>query len=229
MRVTGPVVMALQQNFAIDWKFMGYELITEEAPEVEMEVQPLRKGEISDVMAQIVSSGPTNRWGNAQMMFLKAITGAERRIYIQTPYFLPSEALLNALECAALSGVDVRVMMPRRSDSTVLTNASGSFVEESLLAGIKIYFYEPGMLHSKVLLVDDDFVTLGSTNFDYRSFEHNFEENILMYSRQVNERIASLFKADLENSTQVKIGEWNQRPRAVKVRESLCRLLSPIL
>ena len=229
VRVSGPVVMALQQNFAIDWKFMGYELITEEAPEVMVDESPFRPAEIGGVMSQIISSGPTNRWGNAQMLFLKAITGAGRRIYIQTPYFLPSEALLTALECAALSGVDVRVMMPRRSDSTVLTSASSSFVEESLLAGIKVYFYEPGMLHSKVLLVDDDFVTLGSTNFDYRSFEHNFEENILMYSREVNERIASLFKADLEQCTHVKIGEWNQRPRAEKVRESLCRLLSPIL
>lgn len=85
-------------------------------------------------------------------------------------------------------------MLPHKSDSAVLTHASTSYVEECLLAGMKIYFYNAGMLHGKVLLVDDDFVTLGSTNFDYRSFEHNFEENIVMYSPEVNAEIARLFK-----------------------------------
>ncbi len=120
-------------------------------------------------------------------------------------------------------------MLPRKSDSAVLTNASGSYVEESLLAGMKIYFFEAGMLHGKLLLVDDDFVTLGSTNFDYRSFEHNFEENIVMYSKEVNAAIADLYKRDMEDCTLVKLGEWNRRPKMLKGRESLCRLLSPIL
>ncbi len=229
VRVEGPAVIALQHNFAIDWKFMGYDLLTDEVTPAAEEDRSPRKDEIADVTAQIISSGPTDRWGNSQMLFLRAITGARRRIFIQTPYFLPSETLQAALQCAALSGVDVRLMVPRRSDSAVLTHASASFVEESLLAGIKVYFYDGGMLHSKMMLVDNDFVTIGSTNFDYRSFEHNFEENILMYSRAVNERVAELFKADQERSVAVKLSEWNQRPRALKVRESLCRLLSPIL
>ncbi|MDE6378561.1 MAG: cardiolipin synthase [Duncaniella sp.] len=232
VRVEGQAVIALQHNFAIDWKFMGYDLLTDEVAVSEdrsMGVGREDGEDIHGVTAQIIASGPTDRWGNSQMLFLRAITGARRRIYIQTPYFLPSETLQAALQCAALSGVDVRLMVPVRSDSAVLTHASASFVEESLLAGIKVYFYRGGMLHSKMMLVDNDFVTIGSTNFDYRSFEHNFEENILMYSREVNERVAELFKADQEQSSQVKLSEWNQRPRALKVRESLCRLLSPIL
>lgn len=228
VRITGPGVVALQHNFAIDWKFMGHELLTDEVM-TDGEENTLRPNTISDVMVQIISSGPTNRWGNTHMLFIKAISGAKRRIFIQTPYFMPSEGLLTALQCAALSGVDVRIMLPRKSDSAVLTNASGSYVEESLLAGMKIYFFEAGMLHGKLLLVDDDFVTLGSTNFDYRSFEHNFEENIVMYSKEVNVAIADLYKRDMEDCTLVKLGEWNRRPKMLKGRESLCRLLSPIL
>lgn len=226
-RVTGPGALALQHNFAIDWKFMGYELLTDEVDPGPVATES--GNTIHDVMVQIIASGPTNRWGNTHMLFVKAISGAKKRIFIQTPYFLPSEGLLTALQCAALSGIEVRLMLPRKSDSAVLTHASSSYVEESLLAGIKIYFYEPGMLHGKLLLVDDDFVTLGSTNFDYRSFEHNFEENIVMYSREVNARIAELFRADQGECTQIRLGEWNRRPPVRKARESLCRLLSPIL
>ena len=227
VRLTGPGVLALQHNFAIDWKFMGYDLITDEP--ADSYPMAMRERTIDDVLVQIIASGPTNRWGNTHMLFIKAISGAKNRIYIQTPYFLPSEGLLTALQCAALSGVDVRVMLPRKSDSAVLTHASTSYVEECLLAGMKIYFYNAGMLHGKVLLVDDDFVTLGSTNFDYRSFEHNFEENIVMYSPEVNAEIARLFKKDQEDCTLVKLSEWNRRQRALTARESLCRLLSPIL
>lgn len=227
VRITGPGVLALQRNFAIDWKFMGHDLIIDESAKPYPLAQ--RDRSIPDVLVQIISSGPTNRWGNTHMLFIKAISGAKKRIYIQTPYFLPSEGLLTALQCTALSGVDVRVMLPRKSDSAVLTHASTSYVEECLLAGIKVYFYDAGMLHGKVLLVDDDFVTLGSTNFDYRSFEHNFEENIVMYSSEVNAEIAELFKKDQEDCTLIKLSEWNRRRRIRKARESLCRLLSPIL
>ena len=227
VRITGPGVAALQHNFAIDWKFMGNDLLTDEVADTT--APPTRPQSIDNVMVQIIASGPTNRWGNTHLLFIKAISGAKRRIFIQTPYFLPSEGLLTALQCAALAGVDVRIMLPRRSDSAVLTNASSSYIEESLLAGMKIYLYEAGMLHGKVLLVDDDFVTLGSTNFDYRSFEHNFEENIVMYSPLVNAEIDRLFRADMEDCTQIKLSEWHRRPTGSKARESLCRLLSPIL
>lgn len=227
VRLTGPGVQALQHNFAIDWKFMGHELITDEP--AEPYPPTVHDDAIGDVLVQLIASGPTNRWGNNHMLFIKAISTAKSRIYIQTPYFLPSEGLLVALQCAALSGVDVRIMMPRKSDSAVLTNASSSYVEECLISGIKVYLYNAGMLHGKVLLVDDDFVTLGSTNFDYRSFEHNFEENIVMYSREVNAEVDRLFKDDQNDCTLIKLSEWNRRPKVRKARESLCRLLSPIL
>ncbi|MCM1521109.1 MAG: cardiolipin synthase [Muribaculaceae bacterium] len=225
VRVTGPIVTGLQNGFAIDWNFMGKPLLTDGTSDDGKE----RKGSVCNVNAQIVASGPTNKWAATGMMFFKAISGAKSRVWIQTPYFLPGDDLLKALQCAALSGVDVRVMVPRRSDSKVLTYASNSFVAECLASGIKIYFFRPGMLHSKLLLVDDDFSTLGSTNFDYRSFEHNFEENIVMYSREVNMLLAEMFKTDERESDRIRLSVWNRRSRRERALEAVSRLLSPIL
>lgn len=225
VRFTGSAVAGLQYNFAVDWQFMGHGLLTDP-------VNSLPEGRekaVKDALVQIITSGPTNRWGNTAFLFFKAISGARRRVWLQTPYFLPSESLLKALQSAALSGVDVRVMVPRRTDSSISTYASHSYFEECMLAGIKILLYEPGMLHAKVLLVDDDFVTLGSTNFDFRSFEHNFEENIVIYSEEATRLIASKYVEDSKECTRLKLSEWNSRPQLLKAKESICRLLSPIL
>lgn len=134
---------------------------------------------------QVLTGGPTAQWPNLAFLFQQAIAGAKKRVYIQTPYFLPTEALLRGLQTAALSGVDVRVMIPVASDSKLLSQASSSYITESLQSGIKVYFYLSGMLHAKMVIVDDEFTSIGSTNFDFRSFEHNFEANIQIYSRQV--------------------------------------------
>lgn len=225
VRVNGPVVGGLQNGYAIDWNFMGHPLLTDP---VGPGGRP-RSNAVGDVAAQIVASGPTYRWPATGLMFFKAISGAKSRVWIQTPYFLPGDDLLKALQCAAMSGVDVRVMVPAHSDSMVLTHASNSFVTECLMAGIKIYFFKPGMLHSKLLIVDDDFSTLGSTNFDYRSFEHNFEENIVMYSRPMNALLADMFLDDEAHSEKVKLSTWNLRPRGKRALEAVSRLLSPIL
>jgi cardiolipin synthase len=150
-------------------------------------------------------------------------------LYIQTPYFLPSDPLLKAMQSAALAGVDVRVMIPRRPDSSMLRLATGSYIKECLQAGIKIYFYEPAMMHSKVVIVDDEFVTTGSTNFDFRSFEHNFEFNALVYSKEFNREMKAIFEQDLTHCTRVSMGKWKQRPLIQKALESVVRLIAPIL
>lgn len=224
-RLSGPVVAGLRNQFAIDWNFMGQPLITDPVHPMEMEAVDA----VRNVHAQILPSGPTGRWPSASYLFFRAITAAKRRVWIQTPYFLPGDELMRALQCAALSGVDVKVMTPRKADSRLLTHASASFVEECLLAGIKVFFYEAGMLHSKMLLVDDDFSTLGSTNFDYRSFEHNFEENIVMYSPEVSRRLSEMFREDLSRCTTTSLSKWSRRPAKDKMIQSLSRLLSPIL
>ncbi len=222
VRVTGPAVAGLQYNFAIDWSFMGQPLLTD--PVDSTADSPDRSS-----MIQFVASGPTGRWSNMSMVYLKAIASARRRILLQTPYFLPTDGLLKALQAAALSGVDVRVMMPRHSDSAILTYASMSYIEACLMAGIKIYLYEGGMLHCKVLVVDDDFSMTGSSNFDFRSFDHNFEENILFYSPEENRALAGQFHLDMRESTRVRAPQWRHRPRSQKIKESVTRLLSPLL
>lgn len=221
VRIEGNAVAALQYAFAVDWHFMGQPLIEED---VVCDDTP--KG---DVSIQLLTSGPTSQWSNISMMFNKAICNAKRRIYIQTPYFLPTDTLLKGLTGAALAGVDVRIIIPRHSDSRLLDNASASYISECLRAGIKIYFYEAGMLHSKLIIIDDDFVTVGSTNFDFRSFEHNFEGNLFFYSYKFNSKMREIFKNDLTNSSRILPDNWRKRPLMRRALESIVRLLSPIL
>ena len=221
LRVEGPAVFALQQSFAVDWNFMGRPLL-EEGP-----LATAVKGH--SVGMQLVTGGPTTQWLNMTLVFQQAISRARKCIYIQTPYFIPSEGLVHALQVAALSKVDVRLMIPRRSDSDMLRWASFSYVQECLRAGIKVYLYEKGMLHSKAIIIDDDFCTVGSTNFDFRSFEHNFEANMLIYSTDFNARMKALFVRDMRDSRRVTSSAWRHRPWREKALESVMRLFSPIL
>lgn len=223
LRVTGEAVTALQYSFAIDWYFTTSKLLN--SPSMRYKGNP----EKVDLVMQMMGSGPTSRWNNISVVFFKAITQAKYRVYVQTPYFLPSDALLKALESAALSGVDVRLMIPRKLDSEMLRLATGSYIKECLLSGIKVYLYEPTVMHAKVVIVDDEFVTTGSTNFDFRSFEHNFEFNVLVYNKDFNSRMRAIFEADMEQCTRLSMGKWKQRPLMQKALESVLRLLSPIL
>ncbi len=223
VRITGPAVSALQFSFAVDWNFMGQPLIEEDG-------RTLRHTISSDTIGmQVLTSGPTSQWSNIAFVLFKAIANAKKRIYIQTPYFLPTESLLKALQSASLSKVDVRVMIPRRSDSKLLRNASFSYIAECLRSGIKIYLYDAGMLHAKTLVIDDEFSTIGSTNFDFRSFEHNFECNLFMYSRKVNLEMTEIFLNDQQKCTRITASSWRRRPILQKCIESIVRLLSPIL
>ena len=178
---------------------------------------------------QLLTSGPTSEWSNIAMLMLKAIGNAKKRVYIQTPYFLPTESMLRSLQAAALARVDVRIMMPRRSDSLMLTYASYSYIMECLRAGIKIYLYEAGMLHSKTMIVDSDFCAIGSANIDFRSFEHNFESTMFIYSRSANAELTRQFLADQNESHRVSEPAWRSRSRLQKAKESILRLFSPIL
>lgn len=221
LRLVGNAVRALEYSFAVDWYFMRHELLDEP-------VTQFNQQSSGDTM-QVVMSGPTDRWSNIAFIFLRAISMAKKCVYIQTPYFLPNDSLLRTLQAAALSGVDVRLMMPRNPDSRLLEFAAHSYIKECLLSGIKIYFYEPGMLHSKVIIVDDEFVTTGSTNFDFRSFEHNFECNALVYGPDFNSRMKAIFAEDQKQCTRINLAAWKQRSLWRKAVESIARLMAPIL
>jgi cardiolipin synthase len=221
LRLEGPSVASLQASFAVDWSFMGKPLLKQPLP--------CLRTQAGNMSSQLVLAGPTAQWSNIEFMFVKAIASARKRIYLQTPYFLPTEALLTALQTAALAKVDVRVMMPRRSDSNMLRYASFSYIDECLQAGIKIYLYEAGMLHAKNLIIDDEIASVGSTNFDFRSFEHNFEANLFVYSQEFNQRMIDIFLSDMRSSTRIMAANWAKRKRAQRFYESVLRLLAPIL
>ena len=224
LRVEGPAVAGLYYSFAVDWSFMKRGLLLHPIPAN----QPETPAPGSDTV-QVLQSGPTGKWSNISFLFIKAISTAQKCVYIQTPYFLPSDALLKALQASALSGVDVRLMLPRHTDSRLLKLAAGSYLKECILSGIKVYFYEPTMMHAKCVIVDDEFTTTGSTNFDFRSFEHNFECNVLVYSREFNQRMKDIFLDDQSQSTRIYLAQWRRRPLYIKALESIVRLLSPIL
>ncbi|MDE6637387.1 MAG: cardiolipin synthase, partial [Muribaculaceae bacterium] len=222
LRVKGPIIESMMYSFAVDWNFLR----------PDEEVQPITRfkyEDVGDVDMQLVTSGPVDKWNNLVLCFQQAIASARKRVYIQTPYFLPTDALLKALQGAALSGVDVRIMIPEKTDSVMLGYGSRSYIADCLSAGVKFYMFTPGMLHAKTMIIDDDFVTTGSVNFDFRSFENNFEANLLIYSEKVNAEMRAIFFKDLTVSTKVTLSQWKQRPIYSKVIESLVRLFSPIL
>ena len=223
LRIFGEAVAALHYSFVIDWDFTTRQLLT--LPTMHYAEPPASP----DYLVQMMASGPTNRWNNISFVFFKAITLAKRCVYIQTPYFLPSDSLLKALQSVALAGIDVKLMIPRQSDSDMLRLATGSYIKQCLLSGIKIYLYEPTIMHAKVLIVDDEFVTTGSTNFDFRSFEHNFEFNALVYGKEFNQKMKATFEADMEQCTRLTLAQWKKRPLIQKALESIVRLISPIL
>lgn len=225
-RLQGDIVQSLIYSFAVDWFFMR------DADDS----LPLRPDENfgdhqlhNDCAMQLVTAGPMEPWNNLSLCFLKAISNAKKSIYIQTPYFLPTDALMNALEAAALAKTDVRIMIPAKTDSKLLQFATFSYISRCLKAGIKVYLYTPGMLHAKAMTIDDDFVTAGSTNFDFRSFENNFESNLMIYSPEVNKRMRDIYFSDLRHCRKLTYREWHSRPMPQRAFESLLRLFAPLL
>ncbi len=222
LRIEGPAVQGLQMQFAIDWSFECKEVLSD------ARFFPVVSSQGNSGI-QIAPGGPMGEWSNVAMLFLKAITNAKKYVYIQTPYFLPTESLLKALQTAALSKVDVRLMIPRRSDSPILRYASFSYFSEILKAGVKIYRYQSGFLHAKTLIIDEEMCSVGSTNFDFRSFEHNFEANAFIYDPKVNSEMRRIFIEDQQQCERIILHNWRRRPFYQKGFESLMRLLSPIL
>ncbi len=222
VRIEGMAVNALQTSFFVDWYYASRILISEPAyfPKVER---------CGDTAMQIVTSYPMGEWKTIMQGLLQVISQSRNYLYIQTPYFLPTEPILMALRNAALAGVDVRLMVPYRGDSLLADLASRSYYKEVMMAGVKIYQYKPGYLHAKMLLSDDNFVTVGSTNMDFRSFEQNFEINAFIYDPEVVKTMKRIFMADQQQSTRIIPAEWKRRPLWKRFWESLVRLLSPLL
>lgn len=221
-RIEGSGVAGLQASFLSDWSATTKQAVGGPAyfPAPER---------LTDNVMQIVPSGPLGKWRTLLQAVEYAVSRAAQRVWIETPYYLPSETLNAALQEAALAGIDVRLMLPERSDSRVVDLASHSYLDDMMQAGVKIAFYTPGFLHSKLLLIDDDLAVVGSANMDFRSFEHNFEVNAFVYDRAFNARLAAIYETDLGDCRRVTPGDWFRRPRTRRWAESFMRIFSPLL
>ena len=222
-RIQGPAAAELQTAFLVDWQCCSRRCVSGERyfPCVEP---------CGDSRVQMATSGPMDEWKVTMQGMIRLITQAQRYVYIESPYFIPTEPVMLALKNAALSGVDVRIIIPYYGDKGVLVPlASRSYVEEALIAGVKIYFYGGGYLHSKTLVSDGTVCTVGSTNLDVRSFEQDFEINAFIYDAAVSRKLRDAFLSDMENSTRVTLEQWRKRSTWEKFKESFARLFSPIL
>lgn len=222
-KIEGPGVFGLQAAFMSDWYAVTRQRIEG------AEYYPVHES-YTDSKIQIVMSGPTDPWRTLLQAFNFCISNAKKYIYIQTPYFLPTEGLNQALQMAALGGIDVRLMLTEKSDTITAQMAMLSYVDKMLLSGVKIYLYNKGFLHSKVLVSDDMITCFGSSNFDFRSFEHNFEINAFVYQRDFALHLKDLFMHDLKNCCEeLNLRSWRKRSLAKRLAESFMRLFAPLL
>jgi len=222
IRFEGAAVHGLQSLFLTDWYFVERKLITDS------KYYPL-PAKHADNVVQIVSSGPDTDWESIMQGMATAIMSARDYVYMHTPYFVPNDVILNAITVAALSGTDVRLMIPVRSDSRLSDACTFSYMGEILEAGVKVYQYTKGFLHSKAIVVDDFIAIVGSANLDERSFNQNFEANAFIYDKATSLRLKELFLNDITNSRELSFQDWDNRKRSQKIKESFARLFSPII
>lgn len=225
LRLEGGCVGALQASFLLSWNF-----VSNQNEPLSTGLFPINKPKITKPKAvQVVNSGPDSDWPTIMEALFSGITTAKSRIFITSPYFIPNDAMLTALCTAARSGIDVRVIIPYKSDSWAGQYATDSYIENCLLSGIKMYRYKKGFIHAKIVILDYQFSTVGTANFDYRSFLINFEINAVIYDKNINAKLASMYIQDQLECDEVELERWQKRNITRKFQESLSRLLAPLL
>ena len=224
LRIEGGAVCGLQTAFLTDWFFVDQKLVADES--CYPKISPLGK---NLCLTQIVTSDPTSQWPELMQGFVRILLEAKKYVYIETPYFLPTEPVTFALRASALAGVDVRVVVPRKGDSKMVTWASRSFLEDVIDAGVKFYLYQKGFNHSKLLVCDDNLCSCGSANIDFRSFENNFEANAFIYDKKTVATVKKVFDDDLAHSVMLDMNRFRRRPFFERLWESLLRVIAPLL
>lgn len=224
VKLTGAAVYGLQRAFLVDWYFVSKLLITERSYYPEIIIGQ------NNSLVQVVTSSPTSLWPEIEQGYVRILTNAKHYVYMETPYFLPTDPILFAMRVAALSGVDVRLMIPYETDTKVVEWASRSYVIEASKAGVKILLYRKGFNHSKLLVSDDAMATIGSTNVDFRSFENDFEANAFFYDKKIALQVKEVFLADQKDSIDLDdVRRFIKKPFLQRLWESFVRLLSPLL
>ncbi|WP_407353417.1 cardiolipin synthase [Luteimonas sp. R10] len=222
LRLEGEAVRRLQKVFVEDWLYAN----GDEACIGQIAAQT-PACDHGPVAAQVLSSGPDSSWEAIHRLHVSVIHAARSRVWLVTPYFVPGEAAMMALTSAALAGLDVRLLLPRRCDSLLVTLAARSYFDALVEAGVKVYEYGPRLLHSKALLVDDSLALVGSANFDNRSFRLNFEASVLFDDRALAAQLARHIESELAQACRVR--PRGGRPLRERLPEALARLLSPLL
>lgn len=227
LRLTGSAVYSLQTVFIIDW------LTLTDRKLVDACYFPPISGEAGSSIVQIATSGADSENQTIYEAYFYAIAQARETIYIETPYFVPDEALLTALKTASLSGVDIKIIFPGVADHFMVYHASLSYLEQIASLGAEVYFYDkqpgPSFMHSKVVLVDHEIASVGTANLDIRSFAINSEINALIYDNKTVNRLYQNFEQDLKDSRRITAESFRKKSFGKHLVESFCRLFSPLL
>jgi len=223
LMLRGEAVRTLQLIFLQDWYYMtNHSFLTAEY------LSPQNDDE-SHGGVQLIAGGPDNEWSVIKNIFFSMIASAEKSVWIASPYFIPDEDIFSAIKVAALSGIDVRLLVPNKPDKRIVFHASRSYFPELLDAGVKVYEYQRGFMHSKIVIVDHELASIGTSNMDMRSFHLNFEVNAFLFRTKSTQKLVEEYLNDLEFSKQLDKATFHDRHLGFKVLESTARLLSPLL
>jgi len=222
MRVEGPAAIGAQLAFVEDWRWATGELIAglNWTPRIATD---------GDAQALVVASGPADKMETASLFYTQAINSATRRVWIASPYFVPDDAVVQALQLAGLRGVDVRILIPQKADSQLVTLAAYSFFDEVSAAGVSFYRYLDGFLHEKVMLIDETVATVGTANFDNRSFRLNFEITVVVADEKFAADVEQMFEDDFKKSRLMKLDEYDNKSYWFKLKVRTARLAAPVL
>ena len=223
VQIEGPAVESLHKVFIKDFYFASKE-------DILLDKKYLPKLEHKGTSTlQIVASGPDSDYAAIMQQYIMLINLAEKNVNIANPYFIPSPQVLTALKIAALSGVEVKILLPEKSDSVMALYSMRSYFEEIMLAGVKIYLKGDTFLHSKLVIIDSELVSIGSGNFDNRSFDHNFETNVLIYDSQIAKEVYKKFSEDCETCMLLDLNQFLKRSKKEKFFEGFAQFFSPLL
>ena len=225
LRIKGNAVLGLQLRFLLDWNYAARENLFSESKYF----TGIEPGTRDHCEIQIISSGPDNSLEQIRDNYMRLIHKAQKSIYIQTPYFIPDESVFDALLMAARSGIEVNIMIPCKPDHPFVYWATYSYIGDMVMAGAKCYTYDNGFLHSKGLVVDDKVLCYGTANMDIRSFALNFEVNAVVYDERKAREMVDIFQEDLKHCTRITRDLYARRKLIIRVKEQVCRLMSPLL
>ena len=222
VRIEGPAVIGAQLAFVEDWRW-ATDTMLENLTWIPTRAQH------SDMRVLVIPTGPADEMESASLLFTGAINAAQQRVWIASPYFVPDDAVVQALQLAGLRGVDVRVLIPEKADSKLVTLAAYAFFDQIKAAGVKFYRYQDGFLHQKVVVVDESFATVGTSNFDNRSFRLNFEITAAIADPEFAADVATMLEADFENARLMERDEYDQKPLWFKFAVRTANLTAPVL